>query len=119
MRTTSPSSKNFKLHPFSSCTLYNNSDFHLLLFIFFYYYYYYYYSYFFFFTPGRYDPSGDIIVIIEYYCLEDQASSSIAEGKVPRKATRLNLIIIIIIIIIITITITITNTFITQSKHYA
>ena len=30
------------------------------------------------FTRGRYDPSGDIIVIIEYYCLEDQASSSIA-----------------------------------------
>ena len=47
--------------------------------------------YFYFFTRGRYDPSGDIIVIIEYYCLEDQASSSIAEGKVPRKATRLNL----------------------------
>src|SRR6218665_296052 len=46
---------------------------------------------YFFFTRGRYDPSGDIIVIIEYYCLEDQASSSIAEGKVPRKATRLNL----------------------------
>src|SRR6218665_2329804 len=43
-----------------------------------------------FFTRGRYDPSGDIIVIIKYYCLEDQASSSIAEGKVPRKATRLN-----------------------------
>src|SRR6218665_524708 len=45
----------------------------------------------FFSTRGRYDPSGDIIVIIEYDCLEDQASSSIAEGKVPRKATRLNL----------------------------
>src|SRR6218665_1149828 len=44
-----------------------------------------------FFTRGRYDPSGDIITIIEYYCLEDQASSFIAEGKVPRKATRLNL----------------------------
>src|SRR6218665_866543 len=44
-----------------------------------------------YFTRGTYDPSGDIIVIIEYYCLEDQASSSIAEGKVPRKATRLNL----------------------------
>jgi len=38
-----------------------------------------------FFTRGRYDPSGDIIVIIEYYCLEDQASSSIAEGKVQGK----------------------------------
>src|SRR6218665_1284243 len=49
------------------------------------------YYYYFFFTRGRYDPSGDIIVIIEHYCLKDQASSSIAEGKVPRKATRLNL----------------------------
>ena len=49
----------------------------------------------FFFTRGRYDPSGDIIVIIEYYCLEDQASSSIAEGKVPRKATRLLLLLLL------------------------
>ena len=40
-----------------------------------------------FFYQRRYDP----FVTIEYYCLEDQASSSIAEGKVPRKATRLNL----------------------------
>src|SRR6218665_2359154 len=46
----------------------------------------------------NYDPSGDIIVVIEYYCLEGQASSSIAEGKVPRKVTRLIIIIIIIII---------------------
>src|SRR6218665_2560263 len=46
-----------------------------------------------FFLPevDIYDPSGDIIVIIEYFCLEGQASSSVAEGKLPRKATRLNL----------------------------
>ena len=50
--------------------------------------------FYFLFTRGRYDPSGDIIVIIECYCLEDQASSSIAEGKVPRKATRLNIVVL-------------------------
>src|SRR6218665_2198886 len=38
-----------------------------------------------FFLPevDIYDPSGDIIVIIEYFCLEGQASSSVAEGKLP------------------------------------
>jgi len=49
------------------------------------------------FTPGRYNPSGDIIVIIEYYCLEGQVSSSVAEGKVPRKATRLNRLMVMVI----------------------
>jgi len=37
-----------------------------------------------------YNTLGDTIAIIEYYRLGGQASSSVAEGKVPRTATRLN-----------------------------
>ena len=37
-----------------------------------------------------YNTLGDTIAIIEYYCLGGQASSSVAEGKEPRTATRLN-----------------------------
>jgi len=37
-----------------------------------------------------YNLSGDIIVITEYYYLEGQASSTVAEKIVPGKATRLN-----------------------------
>ena len=47
---------------------------------------------FFIFTRGRYmyNLSVDIIVITEYYYLEGQASSTVAEKILPGKETRLN-----------------------------